>query len=78
MQPQTQDEFMKPKDKSVLWFFQGLRKLGESKRIFVWGKKNDNRLAFRILFIVRFLYEMVHKYNVEESLGGVLKLLDYT
>lgn len=40
-------------------------------------EKNNNKLVFRILFIVKLLYEMVYKYNVEESVGGVLKFFEY-
>lgn len=41
-------------------------------------EKNNNKLVFRILLIVKLLHEMVYKYNAEESVGGVLKLLEYT
>lgn len=60
---------MKPKGKSSFLFVclfvpQEIGKREEDS----WLRQNHNTLAFRILFVVRFLQEMVYKYNVEERM----------
>lgn len=64
---------MKPKGKQSLFVCLSLTQEIGKQEEGIWLRQNHNTLAFRIIFIVRFLHEMVYKYNVEERMWEVFE-----
>lgn len=63
---------MKPKGKLTFCLIV-TQEIGKQEED-IWQRQNHNTLAFRILFIVRFLQEMFYKYNVEERGWAVFEV----